>query len=79
MTMLPTGEQFEIATGTQQVALVEVGGGIRTYRAYGRDVLDGFAADPDVRWSPAAPRSSRGPTGSSTVPTPSTARIIRSR
>jgi aldose 1-epimerase len=38
----PSGEQFEIAFEDQAVTLVEVGGGIRTYTAAGRDVLDGY-------------------------------------
>ena len=41
----PSGEQIEIAHGDERVAIVEVGGGIRTYSAGGRDLLDGYAAD----------------------------------
>jgi aldose 1-epimerase len=39
----PSGEQFEISYGDQHAVIVEVGGGIRTYSAAGRDVLDGYA------------------------------------
>jgi len=39
----PSGEQFEISFGDQQAVVVEVGGGIRSYTAAGRDVLDGYA------------------------------------
>ena len=44
-TVAPTGEQFEIAFGDQRAVVVEVGGGLRTYSAAGRDVLDGFDVD----------------------------------
>jgi aldose 1-epimerase len=39
----PSGEQFEIELGDQRAVVVEVGGGLRTYSAGGRDVLDGYA------------------------------------
>jgi aldose 1-epimerase len=42
---LPSGEQIEIARGDQRAVVVEVGGGLRTYSAAGRDLLDGFGAD----------------------------------
>lgn len=40
----PSGEQYEIAFGDQRAAVVEVGGGLRTYSADGRDLLDGYSA-----------------------------------
>ena len=41
--MAPSGEQIEIRLGDQHAVVVEVGGGLRTYTAGGRDVLDGYA------------------------------------
>ena len=41
----PSGEQFEIAYGDQRAVVVEVGGGLRTYSAAGRELLDGYPAD----------------------------------
>jgi aldose 1-epimerase len=41
----PSGEQIEIALGDQAATVVEVGGGLRTYAAAGRELLDGYAAD----------------------------------
>lgn len=41
----PSGEQVEIAFGDQRATIVEAGGGIRSYSAGGRDVLDGYPAD----------------------------------
>jgi aldose 1-epimerase len=38
----PTGEQFEIAFEDQRAAVVEVGGGLRTYSVGERQVLDGY-------------------------------------
>jgi aldose 1-epimerase len=49
----PTGEQIEITSGDQAAVVVEAGGGLRSYSAGGRELLDGFAADE-------MPRSSRG-------------------
>ena len=43
MTVLPTGEQFTLRAADAEAVVVEVGGGLRSYRAGGRDVLDGFA------------------------------------
>ena len=43
--MHPSGEQFEIASGDQRACAVEVGGGLRTYTAAGRAVIDGYALD----------------------------------
>jgi aldose 1-epimerase len=38
----PSGEQFRLAHGDQEAVVVEVGGGLRAYRAGDRDVLDGY-------------------------------------
>jgi aldose 1-epimerase len=40
-----SGEQFELSFGEQRAVVVEVGGGLRSYSAGGRDVLDGYAVD----------------------------------
>lgn len=40
-----SGEQFEIAFGDQSVTVVEVGGGLRSYWAGGRELLDSYAPD----------------------------------
>jgi aldose 1-epimerase len=39
----PSGKQIEIGLGDQRVVVVEVGGGLRSYEAGGRPVLDGYA------------------------------------
>ena len=41
----PSGDQIELVLGDQEAVVTEVGAGIRTYSAGGRDVLDGYAAD----------------------------------
>jgi aldose 1-epimerase len=41
----PTGEQIAIAAGDQQAVVVEVGGGLRSYTAGGRELIDGYKAD----------------------------------
>jgi aldose 1-epimerase len=41
----PSGEQVEISFGDQLAVVVEVGGGLRSYSAAGRDVLDGDGID----------------------------------
>jgi aldose 1-epimerase len=41
----PSGEQFEIASGDQRAVVVEVGGGIRSYSAGGRELIDGYDAE----------------------------------
>jgi aldose 1-epimerase len=41
----PSGEQIEIALGDQRAVVVEVGGGLRTYSAAGRELLDGHPVD----------------------------------
>ncbi|MGK2932064.1 MAG: aldose 1-epimerase family protein [Solirubrobacterales bacterium] len=45
MTAPPSGEQFEIASGSHRATIVEVGGGIREYSVGGRDVLDPYPVD----------------------------------
>jgi aldose 1-epimerase len=42
---LPSGQQIEIRAGTQRVVVVEVGAGLRSYTAGGRDVVDGYRED----------------------------------
>ena len=39
---LPSGEQIEIRAGDHRVVVVEVGGGIRSYTAGDRELLDGY-------------------------------------
>lgn len=39
----PSGQQIHLVSGEQELVVVEVGGGIRTYTAGGRHVLDGYA------------------------------------
>jgi aldose 1-epimerase len=41
----PSGEQIKIVTKDQQAVVVEVGGGLRSYSAGGRELLDGYRAD----------------------------------
>ncbi|MGY2129756.1 aldose 1-epimerase family protein [Blastococcus sp. SYSU DS0617] len=43
MSLPPTGEQFVLRSGSAEATVVEVGGGLRTYRCGGRDVVDGYA------------------------------------
>ena len=38
----PSGEQIEIAAGTQRAVVVGVGGGIRAYSTGGREFIDGY-------------------------------------
>jgi aldose 1-epimerase len=38
----PSGEQITIAVGDQQAVIVEVGGGLRSYSAGGRELVDGY-------------------------------------
>jgi aldose 1-epimerase len=42
LTLVPSGEQFEIARGPQRATIVEVGGGIRSYEVDSRPVLDPY-------------------------------------
>jgi len=41
----PSGEQITIAAGDQQAVIVEVGGGLRSYSAGGRELIDGYGPD----------------------------------
>jgi hypothetical protein len=41
MSLPPTGAQVVLRHGEAEVTVVEVGGGLRTYRCGDRDVLDG--------------------------------------
>ncbi len=41
----PSGQQIELAAGEQRVVVVEVGGGLRSYRLGDCDLLDGYGAD----------------------------------
>jgi aldose 1-epimerase len=41
----PSGEQITIAAGDQQAVVVEVGGGLRSYSAGGRELVDGYRAE----------------------------------
>jgi aldose 1-epimerase len=43
--VLPSGVQVELAHGDQRAVVVSVGGGLRSYAAGGRQVLDGYGAD----------------------------------
>jgi len=42
MTVLPTGEQYTLRCADAEAVVVQVGGGLRSYRAAGRDLVDGF-------------------------------------
>ncbi len=42
-TAAPSGEQIELAFAEQRAVVVEIGGGLRTYSAGGRELLDGYA------------------------------------
>ena len=64
--MHPSGEQTTIRWGEQVAVLVEVGGGVRSYRVGGRDVLDGYDAGDMVdgaRGQPLIPWPNRLHTG----------------
>jgi len=59
MTVPPSGEQFEIVSGSQRAVIVEVGGGVREYSVAGRPVLhpydvgeicDGAHGAPLIPW-----------------------------
>lgn len=59
MTLPPSGQQFEISRGDQHATIVEVGGGVRSYRVGDRDVLhpydvgamcDGAHGTPLIPW-----------------------------
>jgi aldose 1-epimerase len=40
----PSGEQITIALGDQHAVVVEIGGGLRSYSAGGRELVDGYGA-----------------------------------
>jgi aldose 1-epimerase len=42
VVILPSGEQIEIAAEGQRAVVVEVGGGLRSYSADGREFVDGY-------------------------------------
>ena len=41
----PSGEQWTLRRGRQEATVVEVGGGLRTYRVDGTDIVAGYADD----------------------------------
>lgn len=41
-TSPPSGTQWQISAGGQEAVVVEVGGGVRAYRADGQEILDGY-------------------------------------
>jgi aldose 1-epimerase len=43
--VMPSGMQIEIAAGDQRAVVVEVGGGLRSYSAGGRELIDGYDAE----------------------------------
>ncbi|MGY1652583.1 aldose 1-epimerase family protein [Geodermatophilus sp. SYSU D01119] len=62
MSVLPSGEQHVLRSGDAEAVVVEVGGGLRTYTAAGRSVLDGYSereVAPDVRGHVLAPWPNR--------------------
>ncbi len=44
-TALPSGRQYTIAHGAERATVVQAGGGLRSYIADGRELLDGYAED----------------------------------
>jgi aldose 1-epimerase len=45
MSVVPSGEQFEIASGEQRAVVVEVGAGVREYGVDGRPVLESYGLE----------------------------------
>ncbi|MER7332857.1 MULTISPECIES: aldose 1-epimerase family protein [unclassified Micromonospora] len=45
MPKAPSGSQWTISFADQTAVIVEVGGGLRTYQAGGREIVDGYAED----------------------------------
>jgi aldose 1-epimerase len=45
LTVLPSGEQFEISSGGHRATIVEVGGGLREYEVDSRPVIEPYGAD----------------------------------
>ncbi len=41
----PSGDQFEISSGDQRAWIVEVGGGLRRYKAGDREIVDGYGEE----------------------------------
>jgi aldose 1-epimerase len=50
----PSGQQIEIVLGDQRAVVVEVGGGLRSYQAGRRELLDGYGADEMCSLGPGA-------------------------
>ena len=48
MTTVPTGEQYEITSGSHRAIVTEVGATLRGFSVDGRDVVRGFAAEQTV-------------------------------
>ena len=42
MTSAPSGKQCQLVHGSQRAVVVEVGAGLRSYHAGGRDIVDGY-------------------------------------
>lgn len=45
MAATPSGEQYALSFGDQHAVVTEVGAGLRTYSAAGRELLDGYSAE----------------------------------
>jgi aldose 1-epimerase len=45
MAATPSGKQFELRSGDQHAVVTEVGAGLRSYSAGGRELLDGYSVD----------------------------------
>ena len=45
MAATPSGKQFELRSGNQHAVVTEVGAGLRSYSAGGRELLDGYPVD----------------------------------
>jgi galactose mutarotase-like enzyme len=41
----PSGEQIEVTAGDQRAVVVEIGGGLRSYSAGDRDLVDGYGSN----------------------------------
>jgi aldose 1-epimerase len=62
VTVLPTGEQYTLRSAGAEAVVVQVGGGLRSYRAGGRDLVDGFGEQdmaPNARGHVLAPWPNR--------------------
>lgn len=49
MSIPPTGQQYEIVSGSHRAVVTEVGATLRSYQVGGRDVVHGFAEDEVVK------------------------------